>query len=125
MSEEYGMFLKKLGMSDLDIQIQTNTNVIIDTTRGQTRFKIDKSLISGAGLGVFTKIPFKKGDELGVVARGRLKKMMGRFTNHSSIPNIEFRFKGDVVRAFSLRYIHPGEELLVNYFNNLKAMRGE
>lgn len=128
MSEDYGMFLKAVGMTDLEVQLQMNTNVIINTTMYQSVFRLDQSLIPGAGLGVFTKRSFEKGEFLGIAVKVQLKTMLGRFVNHSSIPNIEFNLRYDcpgLVYAFALRYINKNEELLVNYLDNYRKLKGE
>lgn len=96
---------------------------------------------SYAGLGLFTKVPFRKGDfvieytgEMITSKEGDLRKSLyvfhvnsrwaldaagkehiARYINHSCEPNCKPEVRGKRVLIFAKRPIRPGEELSYNY----------
>ena len=52
---------------------------------------------------------------------GNNKTELGRYINHSNVPNIYL--KGN--KFYALKKINKQEELLVNYFDNLKQLLNE
>jgi hypothetical protein len=116
---------------------------IIDPTlfsEDDPRFTIDRSTISGAGNGVFTRATFAEGDRFEVIgaliradspsdvctAYADLHKFRvgefllipvgyGGLVNHSRTPNLEKIIEGRRVYFRALRTIPPGEELFFTY----------
>lgn len=110
------------------------------TTETDPRFFIAESTISGAGKGLFAKVPLAKGDSLEVVGvlvplnsssdqctqqfdayKFRVGDNLliplgfGGLINHSDLPNMEKILDGERLFLRTLRPIEKGEELLWTY----------
>jgi len=73
------------------------------------------SKIQGHGCFPF-RAGFAQGDYVGPARIGGSRTSLGRFTNHSRTPNVEFRDDGDGgLSAYALRNIPLGEEITVDY----------
>ena len=75
------------------------------------------------GLGVIAVSSIKKDSIVGLATINRAyKTILGRYTNHSSIPNCRFQllFNGDFI-MISLKNIKVGEELIVDYKDHYLA----
>ncbi len=105
------------------------------------RFYVAKSTLPGAGSGLFTKVPLRKGDRLevvGVIVRrdsvsdrcthfcdhhkfriGESQLLIplgfGAMVNHSPTPNLQKVFEGDRLYLEALRDLPADEEVFFTY----------
>ena len=73
------------------------------------------------GKGCFTTKTYNKGDVIGPVLYGNGKTELGRYVNDSDKPNVYLKDNCFI----ALKKIPIDEELLVNYFDNLKTLTEE
>lgn len=111
---EWGLFLKRWGLTEEMIQEQMDSRDICD--HGCIALTVEQSKVHGEGLFPMRRV--LKGEFLGNANYGVLYTALGRFVNHSSKPNIEFDFGYPFVRVTALRDIEPMEELFVDYNRN-------
>lgn len=73
------------------------------------------------GYGMFTSKVIKKNTIIGLgTINGIYKTHIGRYTNHSSNPNIEFKFlNNEDAIALALKNIEKNKEILVDYKNHI------
>ena len=84
-------------------------------------FKVKASSIDG--LGVFTVIPMRAGDQLGPARIDGRRTPIGRYTNHSDHPNAEMRLVGrDLVLILS-KNVEKNREITVDYAQVLRVNR--
>ena len=110
---EIDNFLKdaKMSLQQLD-DITLSGKVLEFDVEG---VKVKESKING--LGIIAVNPIKKDSIVGLATINKAyKTILGRYTNHSSIPNCRFQIlnNGDFVMV-SLKNIKVGEELIVDY----------
>lgn len=67
------------------------------------------------GAGCRSRDNLQRGDYVGVARHRGVRTNIGRYTNHSSMANVEYRRMGDDVHAYALRPIAAGEEITVDY----------
>lgn len=77
------------------------------------------------GYGMFANKLIKKNTIIGLgTINGRFKTYIGRYTNHSSNPNIEFKFlNNEDAIALALKDIQKNKEILVDYKNHILNRR--
>ena len=82
---------------------------------------IDVKPSSIHGLGCFTKKKFKKNQKIGKISIGQQRTELGRFVNHSPIPNIYLHQN----YFYASQPIPKGEELVIDYFKNIETLLDE
>lgn len=117
MKETYKNFLKKIDLTEDHFLKEINNYAVFYCY--EDKVEIKKSKIEGVGC--FTLRSFLKDAEIGNVLYGNNKTELGRYINHSNVPNIYL--KGN--KFYALKKINKQEELLVNYFDNLKQLLNE
>lgn len=117
MKETYNNFLKVLNINEEDFLNEINSYPVFYCY--EDKVKISESDIEGVGC--FTLKDFSKEDLVGTVLYGNYKTELGRYVNHTSDPNIYLKDN----KFYALKNISVGEELLVNYFENLKHLLNE
>ncbi len=77
------------------------------------------------GYGMFANKLIKKNTIIGLgTINGIFKTYIGRYTNHSSNPNIEFKFlNNEDAIALALKDIQKNKEILVDYKNHILNRR--
>lgn len=111
---DWEMFLERWGLTEEEIQKQMDSRVVNQEIL--IYLKVQPSKVHGNG--VFTQIKRHKGDWLGWAKHEGGICKLGRYINHSSVPNVEFVFDDDTVEVKTLRDILAGEELFVDYNRN-------
>jgi len=114
--QDYNNFLNELGITDNDITRMMNDNIYYDSTRNYDDLEIMDSIIDGKGL--FATNNLKLGSKW-LASFKNCKYPCGRIINHSPNPNCKFIFEGDLVFCILLDDIVKGDELLVNYRDNI------
>tara|TARA_B110000483_G_scaffold44551_1_gene55670 strand:- start:450 stop:818 length:369 start_codon:yes stop_codon:yes gene_type:complete len=111
---DYDLWLKEMNLSEDQVQdIMTKLDVDYLLNNKNKKYHKEKSKIHGIGL--FATNDIKKKEFVGLASFKEKRTTLGRYTNHSNKPNLEFRkFKKDVA-AYALINIDKNEELLVNY----------
>tara|TARA_R100000742_G_C4279180_1_gene103145 strand:- start:1718 stop:2107 length:390 start_codon:yes stop_codon:yes gene_type:complete len=114
---DYLEMLKKIGVTEEEMTEITHNCKVIKFPNDSVKRK--KSKIHGYGM--FAKVNIKSGEIIGLASINALHKTyIGRYTNHSSIPNVEFLYLDNYdTIALAKRKIKKGEELLVDYSNHL------
>ena len=69
------------------------------------------------GMGVFADKEFVDGDLIGAIRKGYMRTQMGRYMNHSAMPNARFILSGDGIDVIATMPIFQGEEITVDYRN--------
>jgi hypothetical protein len=122
MIEDYGFFLKQLGMSQPEMDnVVTNEDDQIEMPEGYS-VEVKASKIHGNGL--FATKDFKAGE---LICPGRIdgkRTPAGRYMNHSTNANVMPEKVGDDINAIALRDIYQGEELLVDYRTSMRVNFG-
>lgn len=120
MSQEntgYHKMLSDLSCSENKMQEVTNMLEVISLYNPYVEKK--KSDIHGYGM--FASKVIKKNTIIGLgTINGIYKTHIGRYTNHSSNPNIEFKFlNNEDAIALALKNIEKNKEILVDYKNHI------
>ena len=120
MSQEntgYHKMLSDLNCSENKMQEVTNMLEVISLYNPYVEKK--KSNIHGYGM--FASKVIKKNTIIGLgTINGIYKTHIGRYTNHSSNPNIEFKFlNNEDAVALALKDIKKNKEILVDYKNHI------
>jgi SET domain-containing protein len=105
--------LDKLNISIEDLDSLSETGPVIDVKSSFVERK--KSIIHGYGM--FAKENIPKGNIIGMASiDNTYKTYLGRYTNHSSSPNIYFLYTrtNDIV-VQAMKDIQKGEELFLDY----------
>tara|TARA_R110000751_G_scaffold27669_3_gene72953 strand:- start:6628 stop:7014 length:387 start_codon:yes stop_codon:yes gene_type:complete len=109
--------LKDLQLSEQDLEDISKAGEVVKFTTLTVKRK--KSKIHGYGM--FTLVELIKGDIIGLASINAIHKTyLGRYTNHSHNPNIEFLYlyNYDLI-AVAKHDIKKGEELTVDYRNHI------
>jgi len=117
MEETYENFLKVLNLTEEQFLHEINKYPVFYCYEDVVTVK--KSKIQGVGC--FTTKSYEAEEVVGNGLYGSYKTELGRYINHSNKPNIYLK-KGKFI---TLKEILPDEELLVNYFTNLKTLKEE
>ena len=117
MEETYENFLKLLNLTEEQFLHEINKYPVFYCY--EDTIIIKESTIEG--MGCFTTKTYKAEEIIGNGLYGDYKTELGRYINHSNKPNIYLK-KGKFI---ALKEILPNEELLVNYFTNLKTLQEE
>jgi SET domain-containing protein len=117
MKETYEEFLKLLNLTEEQFLNEINKHPVFYCYKDIITIK--KSTIQGVGC--FTTKSYKADEVIGNCLYGSYKTELGRYVNHSNKPNIYLK-KGKFI---ALKELLPAEELLVNYFTNLKTLKKE
>jgi len=113
MKHTYENYLKLLNLTEEQFLKEINKHPVIYLNKD---IIIKKSKIEGVGC--FTTKLYRKEESLGLVLHQNCKTELGRYVNHSEIPNVYF--KGD--EFIALRNLKIDEEILVDYIENLKVL---
>jgi len=113
MEHTYNNFLKLIDLTEEQYLDHINTATILSWNKDVV---VKSSPIEGVGC--FTTKKYVKDEEVGIVKYKDNRTTLGRFANHSSTPNVYL--KED--KFLALKGINPNDELLVNYFANLKTL---
>jgi hypothetical protein len=116
--DDYNDFLESLGISDLDVIRMMEEGVCFDSERHNESVAILDSPVHGKGL--FATEDIAKGREW-LASYKNHKYPCGRVINHSPNPNCKFRFDGENVYCISIKKIKEGDELFVNYRDNVSV----
>jgi hypothetical protein len=116
MEQTYKNFLNHIKLTEEEFIKEINKYSVVYTNR---KIKLKKSNIEGKGC--FTTKEYKPKEKIGMVLYGNGKTELGRYTNHSSNPNIYLK-KGWFI---ALVKIPANTELLVNYFQSLETIKNE
>jgi hypothetical protein len=129
--EDYYNVLKEFGFTEQVVREQTeNLNDQIEMPYGSYGFQLANSNIEGKG--VFATKFFNAGDIVGPARINGMRTPLGRYTNHSKIPNAKMILKDngdiDLVCMCSIQGCkggNLGEEITVDYRQVLKLSLGE
>jgi|2_EtaG_2_1085320.scaffolds.fasta_scaffold71618_2 SET domain-containing protein len=113
MEHTYNNFLKLIDLTEEQYLDHINTSTILSWNKDVV---VKSSPIEGVGC--FTTKKYVKDEEVGIVKYKDNRTTLGRFANHSPTPNVYL--KED--KFLALKGINPNDELLVNYFANLKTL---
>lgn len=72
-----------------------------------------------AGLGMFAKKDFYPGEHVGPARLAQYRTTLGRYVNHSCLPNVKTITIGDHIAMVAIKYIKCGDELLSNYVHTV------
>tara|TARA_Y100000114_G_scaffold124706_1_gene120572 strand:+ start:1291 stop:1683 length:393 start_codon:yes stop_codon:yes gene_type:complete len=113
----YQKMLSDLNCSEDKMQSVTNMLEVISLYNPHVEKK--KSDIHGYGM--FARKTIKKNTIIGLgTINGIYKTNIGRYTNHSSNPNIEFKFlNNEDAIAIASKDIKKNKEILVDYKNHI------
>lgn len=114
MIENYSNFLKTINLTEAQFLKEINSYPVIYCYKNKVKIKSSKI----EGVGGFALRSFNKDEEIGKVIFNNYKTELGRYINHSSNPNIYLKHN----KFYALKKINKKEELLVNYFDNLKQL---
>jgi SET domain-containing protein len=117
MIETYSNFLKTINLTEDQFLKEINSYPVFYCYEDKVEIKTSNI----EGVGCFTLYDFKKNEEIGTVLYGNYKTELGRYVNHSKNPNVYLKSN----KFYALKNINKGEELLVNYFDNLKQLLNE
>ena len=117
MKETYDNFLKLLNLTEEEFLFEINKYPIVYCYTNTIEVK--ESNIEGVGC--FSKIIYISNQLIGEGLHGEFKTELGRYINHSDEPNIYLKDG----KFIALKKIIPGEELLVNYFTNIRTLYKE
>lgn len=114
---DYNDLLCSLGISDSDVEEMMNKGFCFDSELNKDSIEISDSKIHGKG--VFAIEDIDAGREW-IALFKNYKYTCGRVINHSPNPNCKFASHGDYVFCISIKKINAGDELLINYRENVK-----
>lgn len=117
MKESYSNFLKLLNLTEEEFLFEINKHPV--SYRYTDIVVVKKSNIEGVGC--FSKITYEPDQIIGEGLYGDFKTELGRYINHSDKPNTYLK----AGKFIALKKITPGEELLVNYFTNIRTLYKE
>ena len=110
---DYNLWLKEMNFSEDKVQcMMAELDPFLLNVKSNLYIK-NKSKIHGIGL--FAKKNINKKDFIGFALFKGKKTTLGRYTNHSKNPNIEFIMLEKNIVSYALSEIKNNEELLVNY----------
>ena len=115
--KEFLEMLDDLKLSEQDLEEISKTGEVVKFKTLTVKRK--KSKIHGYGM--FALIDLEEGDIIGLASINAIHKTyLGRYTNHSHNPNIEFLYlqNYDLI-AVAKQDINTGQELLVDYRNHI------
>jgi len=111
--KEFLEMLDALEVSEQDLEEISKTGEVVKFKTLTVKRK--KSKIHGYGM--FAQIDLEKGDIIGLASINAIHKTyLGRYTNHSHHPNIDFLYlqNYDLI-GVTKQALNKGEELLVDY----------
>ena len=119
--DEYALLLEMLGIDESAVQASMLTQPKpIDCLDVDESFAIRESKIHGSGMIAIRDIDM--GEVFSVIICGD-RTNLARFTNHSFTPNLECELDGDDMIAIANCKIKEGEEVSMNYFNNMNLSK--
>lgn len=116
----YEEAIEELGYSEREVRAISERKFDIieqpEDYKGLT--KIDNSDIEGKG--VFALTDFSEGDAVGVGRVDNNRTDLGRYTNHSSEPNVKCTLINKEVLFEAIKPIHKNEEITIDYRDTKK-----
>ena len=116
--EDYNDLLKSLDISDNDVINMMSKGIYFNQEENKESLCILDSEIHGKGL--FAAENIEVGRQW-LASFRNCKYACGRVVNHSPDPNCKFMFDGESVFCVSIKQIKNGDELFVNYRNNINT----
>ena len=113
MTQTFENFLKLINITEEELSDEMNSSPILSWNKDVA---IKNSPIEGVGC--FAQKEYSTNEEIGIVKYKDSRTTLGRFVNHSSSPNVYL--EGN--KFLALKKIKPNDEILVNYFSNLKTL---
>ncbi len=118
---DYQLFLSEYGLSDA--LVIKDMNVVPCDVEKSPGAGVVLGISRLHGTGVFALQEYKAGEYVCLTKRDGQKEPAGRYMNHSKTPNVlsvrlHARDDGDII-AIALRDINAGDEILVNYRQNM------
>jgi SET domain-containing protein len=111
---DFELYLKELNITEDDLikwmEVMDKEHLI--EIKSNKYYK-KKSKIHGIGLFAINNL--NKGDYIGLANFENKRTTLGRYTNHSGNPNIEFKKYENNIIGIVIKPIKKNEELLVNY----------
>ena len=111
---DFELYLKELDITESDL---TEWMHLMDKKHlmevKSDKYYKKKSPIHGIGLFAINNL--NKGDYIGFANFENKRTTLGRYTNHSGNPNIEFIKSKNNIIGVAIQAIKKNEELLVNY----------
>jgi len=117
MKETYNNFLKLLNLTEEEFLTEINKHPVLYCY--ESIVEVKESNIEGVGC--FSKVVYSVDEVIGEGLHGEFKTELGRYINHSDQPNTYLK----AGKFIALKKILPGEELLVNYFTNIRTLYKE
>jgi quercetin dioxygenase-like cupin family protein len=114
--EDYTAFIRELGVPHATVRAimsKTDDMVLLPRADIQTVALLPSKI---HGQGIFAAVPIAASNLIAPARIGSKRTPVGRYTNHSLVPNAEMLPKTDgSIDLVSLREICAGEEITVNY----------
>ena len=116
---EYNSALKEIGTSEEEVQKDITTQPVVPLPFGTYKIGVFPHGIEGRG--VFATADIEKEEVIAPAAIGGVKTPVGRFTNHSGIPNAKMTWIGSDIYLVSIKKIQGtlggdiGEEITTDY----------
>lgn len=110
-NDSYSSLLGYLGITEACVQNDMLIPVRV------TDASIKESSVQGVG--IFATRDYSVGEEIGRLTMDGVKTDYGRYTNHSPNPNTTSVYIGGDLVMIARQCIHTGEELLIDYLDNL------
>lgn len=121
---DYEQVIKSLGMSEQQVLEQVeNKEDQIELPDGAYKVKVDISSIHGRG--IIGTAPIEAGEDIGIARSGVFRTPLGRFTNHSSLPNAEMRPFGENIHLVARFPIPTGAEVTIDYGATIRQLKGD
>lgn len=120
---DYMSILDEIGVTEQEVRVQTEyQHDMIELPEGHGHIQIKES--SREGLGVFNSNRSIEGGVIGVASLDGNRTPIGRYTNHSQIPNAKMVFENGDVILIALEDIEQNVEVTVNYRDVLLSKQG-
>ena len=124
---DFHNLLSEFGVTEVTVRTQTeNEQDQIPMPNGSYKFSTSKSMIEG--IGIFATSPILCEEVIGPARIGGKRTPIGRFTNHSKVPNAKMiEINGDIflvaisnINGCKAGFL--GDEITTNYRDNLKLI---
>jgi hypothetical protein len=123
---DYNKFLEEFGLTEEQARAATErTDNVIPMSFGTYKFKVGQSNIEGKG--IFATADFQPGEQIGVAREGKNRTALGRYTNHSAIPNAKPVLGADetiyleaITKIDGCLGGHDGDEITIDYRESYK-----
>ena len=118
---DYEDFLRSVGLTSKQVwEISNNSTDRIPFDRDYSVVVLPSNI---QGLGLFTAKCIDSGESICPAKVGGKRTPAGRYINHSAYPNTHLEYTKDGFYVVAKENIEDGDELTVDYKNNLKLLR--